>query len=821
MTDNIGNETRKLSHVVLVIAITVFSIVLVSLNIRQGWEKWVIPCFIVAVTASYFMHIIGKPGEKDRIYIYTVLLCLELFYYILNIDLVYNSAPIAMLIVILLSMTKERRLIVAGALTGSAGILLRFFEADRPGRLIWHLVLIWITAFVSMHFLNEIKRMEASYGRYIALLKNQNKSADDFLANVSHEIRTPVNAVIGLTGVCLEKAKDPDIVKNLKMVSEAGHRLSEQISDILDYSEIEREALAVNIEDYRLSTLVKDLTREFEIYMHSDVELIMDIDPNVPSVLRTDTLKLKRIIWHVVTNGFKYTARGGVFVHISSTPQKYGTNLRIDVTDTGIGMTEEEREKIYEHFYQSDSGRSRSGSGLGLGMSIAKGFTEAMEGFIMVHSNPYGGTNVRICIPQAVANENPCMMLYDPEEKVIGGFFTFEKIEEPFVREAYNRLITDTVKGLKITMHRVDSLKNLKVLQESLKMTHLFIGESEYRSDPEYIESLSSEMMVILVCDSAFLPDKSSKIKILRKPLCSFDVVELINSDMHAEMDEESRMYCLGVKILVVDDEPMNLMVAKSILERYDIEVTTASSGVEAIDCCMRTDYDLIFMDYMMPRMDGVETARKIRAIRKEGTIPKMVAFTANAVSTARELFVNEGFSAFLSKPIELKELERVLKSLLPESVISYRKSIPEKELEVFMPGVEEEETGAVGAELPDDFSRLEEMGIDTKKGMDYCLKDREMYISVMEEYQRDAAVKLEEMERYYSEEEWDEFVIRIHSVKSSSLMIGAEKLSKKAKRIEEAAKERNLDIVHSDYPEFLPEYKAVVGIIKELYGHS
>ncbi|MCR4590482.1 MAG: response regulator [Lachnospiraceae bacterium] len=824
MSDFFENETRKLSHVVLVISITVFSIVLISLNFRKGWEKWIIPVLCVVIAAVFFMHITGRPGEKERIYTYSSILCLELFYYILNIDIIYNTAPVAMLTVVLLSMPGERRLITSAALAGTVGLLLRFFSVDTPGRIVWHTILIWITAFVCINVFNEIKKMESSYRKFVDGLKQQNKSADDFLANVSHEIRTPVNAVIGLTGVCLEKEKDPEITGNLKMVSEAGHRLSEQISDILDYSEIEREALAVNPEDYRLATLVKDLTRELDIYKDSEVELIMDIDPEVPSVMRTDTLKLKRILWHVITNGFKYTARGGVYVHISAAPQRYGTNLRIDVTDTGIGMTEDEREKIYEHFYQSDSGRSRTGSGLGLGMSIAKGFTEALEGFITVNSNPSGGTHVRICIPQAVANDNPCMALYDRDNKVIGGFFTFEKIEEPFVRDAYNRLISDTVKGLKTTMHRVDNLKNLRVLKESLNMTHLFVGENEYRSDPVYMESLAEQMKVILVCDSSFIPDSASKVKILRKPLCSFDVVELLNSDGGSADDEENRMYCKGVKILVVDDEAMNLMVAKSILSRYGIKVTTAASGVEAIDCCMRDDFDLIFMDYMMPRMDGIETARKIRAIRKDGNVPKMVAFTANAVSTAKEIFVNEGFSAFLSKPIELNELKRVLKSLLSDSVISYRKVMADEDEEKDAPADEtaqSEEEGAPETEEYEDFVRLEKQGINTAKGMDYCLKDREMYISVLEEYQKDAAVKIVDMNKFYSGEEWDEFVIRIHSVKSSSLMIGAERLSKKAKMIEDAAKDRDLQLVHEAFPEFLPEYEAVVQVIREVYGHS
>ena len=818
MTDYLHNEMRKLSHVVLVITVSVFSIILISLNIRQGWEKWTIPVICVFLVTVFLMHVSGKPAENDRIYIYSTIICIQLFYYIANAENVYFCTPVNLLLLILMGMAKERRLIFACSATGTAGLVIRIANNDIPGSYLWNIAALWTSAFVLSRFIVETRRTEEAYNRYISQLKNQNKSADDFLANVSHEIRTPVNAVIGLTGVCLEKEEDPEKREKLNMVSEAGHRLSEQISDILDYSEIEREALAVNPEDYRLSTVVSDLIEELKIYDHPGVELIIDVDPLIPSVMRTDTQKLKRILWHVISNGFKYTASGCVFVHFSATPQDYGTNLRIDVIDTGIGMTEEEREKIYEHFYQSDSGRDRSSSGLGLGMSIARGFTEALEGFITVKGNPGGGTWVRIAIPQGVVNDTPCMVLDDVENKVVGGFFDLERFYEPFVREAYDRFVTDAVKGLKITMHRVDNIGSLNVVLESVRLNQLFVSEEQYLENTGYLDSLTDEMAVIVVCGNDFKPEKNSKVKILRRPICTFSLVEVLNSDKPAKDESEKRLKLHDARILVVDDEKMNLMVAKSILLRYGVEAVCASSGMEALDYCMREDFDVVFMDYMMPKMDGIETARKIRSIPGVEKSPKMVAFTANAVSTAKERFINEGFSAFLNKPIELNELERVLRQVFPETAFSYvsaGEEVPEKKERDNVSGEEERK------EEKDDLALLREIGIDTAKGLDYCLKDREMYIAVMQEYVKDAGQKIEDLKKYYAGENWDEFVIRIHSVKSSSLMIGATELSGKARRLEEEAKERNTGYIHNEFPAFLPEYEKVVSTIKEIYGDS
>jgi signal transduction histidine kinase len=169
---------------------------------------------------------------------------------------------------------------------------------------------------------------------------------NDFLANISHEIRTPINAVIGLTGVCIEKEKDEEIKNDLMSVSSAGMRVGEQISDILDYSEIDRKILVRNEDDYMLASVLNDLVAQLRPYMHQGVELVIDVEPAIPSVMHGDVNKIKRILWHLIMNGLKYTRAGGIYVRIDSIKEEYGINLCIEVTDTGIGMSPSELERV-------------------------------------------------------------------------------------------------------------------------------------------------------------------------------------------------------------------------------------------------------------------------------------------------------------------------------------------------------------------------------------------------------------------------------------------------------------------------------------------
>ena len=801
---------RALSHIVLVSAIMVFSIILTVFTIAKGTDYWIIPVFLCAAGACFFIHITEVMQPITRLYCYSAVLLFEIFYYILKIDNIYDAMPVVMLALAVLAMTGEKKFIALCVAVGVCGTIFRlslYVIVDKASlgigdllHVTWHLLIVITVGFAISKMLKESEKAQIASGEHIAALEQENKIADDFLANVSHEIRTPINAVIGLTEVCLDLEENETVRTNLRSISAAGRRVGEQISDILDYSEIEMGRLAVNTEDYNISSVLNDLMSELKPYKPDGIELVIDVDPNLPAVMRGDPGKLKRILWHVIMNGLKYTREGGVYVCLSHIPQEYGLNLCIDIKDTGIGMTDTEKERVYERFYQSDSGRNRSSSGLGLGMSIVAGFVSILDGFITMDSKEGEGTEVHICIPQVVVVSTPCMSVsVSRSKKVIGTFLKFERFPHPDVREYYSAMMKNVISGLNVPVHRANDIDELKKINNDMHLTHLFVGETEYMTDPEYMETIAENMTLVIVCDDGFKALPGSRAKLLYKPFYAFPVMSILNADADAADIRQGRMYCRGVRVLTVDDEPMNLMVAKNLFKRYGMEVSLASSGEEAVSLCAENRYDLIFMDHMMPRMDGIETARRIRAgITGKGAQPVIVALTANAMSTAKEMFIGEGFDGFLSKPIEVAELERVLSKVLPVSLITYeteayKKDIPDKE--AHMPAED------------DDMQMLRNAGIDPEKGMEYCLNDTELYKAVLEEFVNDSGEKVKELEEFFGKADWENYIIRIHSVKSSARMIGAISVSDRAKALESAAKENDIVYLNDIYPQFLKEY--------------
>lgn len=843
MNEKKENEMRVLSHFALVITLTIFSLVLIVLNFLLGWEKWTIPICVAAIITCIIMHVMHKPQENVRIHFYGILLLVELFYYCVNSTTIYDSTPVIIVVLIVLAMTQEKILAGACIAVGYFGMIFHLvmtngqkdllFDLESIVRSGWHFLLVAIASAVIMRIMGIVSQMTERFSKEIEALEAVNKSASDFLANVSHEIRTPVNAIIGLTGVCLEKERDEIICQDLQSVERAGRRVAEQISDILDYSEIDMNHLAVNEEDYMLSSVLNDLMMQIRPIKPAELELVIDVDPALPTTMHSDIAKLKKILWHLISNGLKYTREGGVYVRISSVEEPYGINLRIDVTDTGIGMSPEELERISERFYQANSSRTRSSSGLGLGMAIVSGFVSALQGFMIVESTLGKGTTVHVSIPQKVVDSTECMSVKRRERLSLGAFLHFEKFANANVREFYDSMLLDLVSGLKVQMHKVETVENLKKLVDNLQLTHLFVGEEEYNADIPYMEKIADEVLVIVVANDNFHLARNSKARIMVKPFYCFPVISILNMDVDTQ-EEEGNLTCPGVHALVVDDEPMNLMVARGIFKRYGMIVSTAASGTEAIGLCKKNDYDIIFMDHMMPGMDGVETMKRIRleAIKGKRDIP-IVALTANAVSTAKEMFLSEGFDGFVSKPVELTELERVLKKVLPKTALKFVKgleaeAVGEKSNNMGLPaegddpkvGGSDKELALSETVMSGDgkestaTAALGACGIDEETGMYYCQNDQELYRELLLQFANDYEEKHVKLDEFLMESDWKNYQILVHAVKSTAKMIGAEKLSENARVLEMAAKEGNGEAIREGHDYLMAEYaKAEEGI--------
>ena len=282
----------------------------------------------------------------------------------------------------------------------------------------------------------------------------------------------------------------------------------------------------------------------------------------------------------------------------------------------------------------------------------------------------------------------------------------------------------------------------------------------------------------------------------------------ILNSKITDEVLEEGSISFPGARVLIVDDEPMNLIVSAGMFKRYGLVVSTCESGQQAIELCRDNDYDIIFMDHMMPVMDGVEAMKRIRSDqnRIKNQVP-IIAFTANAVSSAKEMFRKEGFDGFVGKPVDRVELERVLRRLLPETLVSVETVKPMSVVSAEMPAP------ASGQKTVID--KLAAIGVDTGKGLYYSQNDREFYNTLLETYARESAEKKRIMEEALDSGDLESYAIQVHSIKSTSKMIGAMHLSESARLLEAAAKEGDRSYIDINHAPMLTVYERVVSTIR------
>ena len=861
------NQLFNTSHILILGAYTFFSVILIGESLLMSWEKWALIVIGAALVMSWIIHIKQTLDPHARLWVYSLLMMGTFFFYGVHETSTFDLAVIMSALIILYTMTGIKELINLCLLTYYLTMIYELILMIRGGtmfdalvisRVVVHLVVVFMTGWFARTIIDKWTKVLDESMKEIDFLKDATTRLDDFLANVSHEIRTPVNAVIGLSGVCIEKDVNGAFIDDLNAIQEAGKKVGEQISDILDYSEIDRKILVRNDEDYMLDSVLNDLVMRLRPYKRRDIELIIDVNPSIPAVMNGDINKLKKILWHLIMNGLKYTREGGVYVRLSSTEQSYGINLCIEVTDTGIGMSEEELERITERFYQADSGRSRMGGGLGLGIPIVNGFVIALGGFMTVHSQPGEGTTIRVSVPQKVVDPAGCMSLLRRESLCLGAYLHFDKYPDPNVREYYNRMVSNIVHGLNAQMHRVDNVANLKRLVDSVRLTHLFVAEEEYKSDPSYIEELARETEVIVVADDDFTLPAGSRARIMEKPFYCFPVTTVLNLEPGVE-ERDVRMQCKGIKALVVDDEPMNLTVAKGIFKGYGMEVTVVLSGQEAIDLCRKKRFDIVFMDHMMPGMDGIEAMKAIKADRhSESRDMPIVALTANAVSTAKEMFISAGFDGFVSKPVEITELERVLKRVLPKSAVTYESISPDTFSGKYSRGEGtenkrddgdgNERDGADGngqdsingnqaaseAAIDNNAGRgdsgrntdkgngsdsLAAAGIDREAGLKYTQNDSELYETILRQFVTEAPVKREKISSYFREEDYKNYEIYVHALKSTARMIGASELSERAKELEDEAKKGGSGITQRMHDEMMELYEKTVTAAAQSLG--
>lgn len=648
-------------------------------NLSLGWEFWVPPLILGGLIALWVLHVaqIGTWTSRENYFlIYSMLVA---FYHGVHSTSFFDIIAVFTLLMATFSMVRRREFLAL--LLGEFFVLMivqtvmMFMidgsEADSLTvfRIIFHCV-VAIGVYKGLN--DALKNNRKDRDELEVMYKEQQASkeeTEDFLVNISHELRTPVNVINGMSSLILKKEDRDDVVS----IRDAGLRLSGQIEDIQDYSEIQRGDVILEEEKYMITSLLNDIISNYQVVKpDKNIDLIVDLDPSVPAMMRGDAGKISRVILHLLDNAIKFTDHGGVYLKVSSIKRSYGVNLVIEVTDTGKGMGRSDIEKISQGIYQANTKRNRNTGGIGLGLSIVYGFVRKMNGFVNIESRKGEGTTVRVSIAQSVIDPSPCLSVDREEYTSIAFHVMPEKYDTPKVRDFYRMMAASMASGLRMNLYSAPDRAELDRLTQRSDITHIFMGQEEYVAAPDYFDDLVVKGFTVAVsAKDGFKVNAGSGVIVMPKPLYGCPVVKVLNGDIGGSLmpglEDERRPVLEGIRALVVDDEPMNLVVATGIFKEYRMYIDTAASGKEAIEKYRKNEYDIVFMDHMMPEMDGVEAMKHLKEVASDqGRVLRIIALTANAISGAREMFLREGFDEFISKPIHINEFERTVSKVLP-----------------------------------------------------------------------------------------------------------------------------------------------------------
>ncbi|MBO4580221.1 MAG: response regulator [Clostridiales bacterium] len=526
-----------------------------------------------------------------------------------------------------------------------------------------------------------------------------NKAKSDFLADMSHEIRTPINAIIGMNEMILRESDDDSITEYASNIKSASNTLLSLINNILDFSKIEDGKMALVPVEFDTAELINNLVNSVEGRAKAKgLDLIVEADRNLPSKFIGDDVRISQVILNLLTNAVKYTENGSITLRIMKRKDRDDkSEIHVEVSDTGIGIKEEDINKLAKTFKRVDEKRNRHIEGTGLGISIVTRLLDMMGSRLDIKSEYGFGSTFGFNLTLPVADDEPMV---------------------------------------------------------------------------DYRES---------------------------------------NKTRSSGYDKNVPFKATGARVLVTDDNTMNLKVASNLLKLYGIDPVICSSGHETINIMRYNYFDIVFLDHMMPKMDGIET---LKALQEEDLLGKtvVIALTANAIVGAKEQYLKSGFTDYLSKPIMTGDLEKMLKNYLPKHLIvpTSAEEDADEILEFAPNGDDPEEDPASGASLTVDKARA--IGLSVDEGIKYAAGDKAFYLELVSDFANSVQSKSGSLDSFKKDSDWKDYEILVHSIKSTSKTIGATEISDMARKLEEACKAGDSSYIKANHD-------GLVKALKELSG--
>lgn len=826
---------KKIEQIVLGI-FTVFSLAMCISSVLLHWSIFAKEIIIAAICAGWFVCIKGYRDYEFRAKFLSVMSWINFAVYAFHARSFTSMLSTMLALIVLLSIFCIPDIIYMGAAFTTLICLYHTFilktvainSANDIIRLILHILSAYVISLVTWITIRTRQETSELLMENIRELEIVERSKDDFMVNISHEIRTPINAVCGMSEAILQENLPTDVRRDVIDIQTAGRNLLSTVSNILDFSELESGKMELAEESYNITSTITDIINmALTLENGKKLELIVDCDADLPSNLVGDEQKLRRIVMNLLDNAIKFTKEGGIVLRIKSRKEEYGINLIVNIKDSGIGMEQADMEKIFVSFSQLNSKRNREEGGIGLGLAITQALVQNMGGFITVESVPGSGTEFQFTIPQKVLDETPIVSIKNKNHLFAACYINMDKYNYSVVRDGYEKCVRHMAEQFGIMFRVCRSLSELKRRMDHENYSHVFISWEEYCEDRNFFEQLAKEKetTVVLILDYGQETQIGSSMLRIYKPFTILSIAAVFNGQKVMQRDEEHidlrhRFIAPEAKVLVVDDNAMNLKVMARLLLPYRIKVSMASGGQEALDKLDSMEYDCVFLDHMMPEMDGVETLHRIR--KKPGSYFQslsVIAFTANAIGGAREMFMDEGFDDFIAKPIELSVLERMLRRYIPvQKQIEVEDDTADDtagKTQTADSDIRTAKQAAAGNTQTEAeaLMELKQAGINVAQGISYC-GDEEGLREIIMMYHSEGDRRNKQLEQFFKEQDWKNYVITVHALKSNSKGIGADELAELALNLEMAGKENRIDYILEHHEELLKKHNELLTVL-------